>query len=91
MAAKLRHLLEAGDLLVVPCAHDALSSRIIEEAGFESLFASGFCIAASRGSIKTENSSAIIMARDETICCVILLFCFDRPSRYAVDFQYRND
>ena len=31
-----------------PCAHDGLSARLIERAGFPFLFMSGFCVSASR-------------------------------------------
>ena len=46
--AKLRALLEAPDLLVMPCCFDALSARLIERAGFSLTFMSGFAVAASR-------------------------------------------
>ena len=49
MAKRLRGMLSREEIMVVPCAHDALSARIIEAGGFDAAFASGFCIAASRG------------------------------------------
>ena len=47
-AARLRTLLEQNDLLVAPCCYDALSARLIEQAGFEMTFLSGFSASASR-------------------------------------------
>ena len=47
-AARLRALLDAPGLQVMPCCFDALSARLIEQAGFELTFMSGFAVAASR-------------------------------------------
>lgn len=47
-AARLRTLLDRGDLLVMPCCFDALSARLIEQAGFPLTFMSGFAVSASR-------------------------------------------
>ena len=47
-AARLRTLLEQNDLVVAPCCYDALSARLIEQAGFEMTFVSGFSASASR-------------------------------------------
>ena len=47
-ANRLRRLFEQQDLLVAPCCHDALSARLIEQAGFEMTFMSGFTTSASR-------------------------------------------
>lgn len=46
-AAILREKLERRQALVVPGAHDALSARIIEAAGFEAIQVSGFGLAGS--------------------------------------------
>jgi len=45
---RLRALLEAPGLLVMPGCHDAMSARLIEEAGFPLGFMSGFAVSASR-------------------------------------------
>ena len=45
---KLMQLLEGDELLVMPCCFDALSARLIENAGFKLTFMSGFAISASR-------------------------------------------
>ncbi len=47
-AAALRALLAKGELLVMPCCHDALSARLIERAGFPATFMSGFAVSAAR-------------------------------------------
>jgi len=47
-AARLRALLGAGGLIVMPCCFDALSARMVEAAGFPLTFMSGFAVAASR-------------------------------------------
>lgn len=43
--ASFRSLVEADDILVLPAAHDALSARLIESAGFDAYFVGGFQIA----------------------------------------------
>ncbi|MBW2231611.1 MAG: isocitrate lyase/PEP mutase family protein [Deltaproteobacteria bacterium] len=47
-AARLAELLDAGRLLVMPCCFDALSAKLIEEAGFPLTFMSGFAVSAAR-------------------------------------------
>jgi len=47
-AAQLRTLLDAGRLHVMPCCFDALSAKLIEQAGFGLTFMSGFATSASR-------------------------------------------
>jgi len=47
-ATHLRRRLSQPGLLVTPCCHDALSARLIEQAGFELTFMSGFAVSASR-------------------------------------------
>ena len=45
---RLRVLLERPGILVMPGCHDAMSARLIEEAGFELGFMSGFAVSAAR-------------------------------------------
>ncbi|GIL77225.1 hypothetical protein Vretimale_3094 [Volvox reticuliferus] len=45
---KLRTLLNGDDILLGPCCHDALSAKLIEQAGFPYAFMSGFCTSAAR-------------------------------------------
>lgn len=46
--ARLRTLLAGGDFLSMPCCFDALSARLIEQAGFPLTFMSGFAVSATR-------------------------------------------
>jgi 2-methylisocitrate lyase-like PEP mutase family enzyme len=47
-AGRLRALLARPGILVMPGCHDAMSARLIEEAGFELGFMSGFAVSASK-------------------------------------------
>jgi len=47
-AARFRRLLAEPDMIVLPGAFDALSARLIEQAGFSALVMGGYSIAASR-------------------------------------------
>jgi 2-methylisocitrate lyase-like PEP mutase family enzyme len=47
-AERLRALLERPGILVMPGCHDAMSARLVEEAGFELGFMSGFAVSAAR-------------------------------------------
>jgi 2-methylisocitrate lyase-like PEP mutase family enzyme len=47
-AAKLRRLLDQPGLRLMPCCFDALSARLVEQAGFPLTFMSGFSVSASR-------------------------------------------
>jgi 2-methylisocitrate lyase-like PEP mutase family enzyme len=47
-AACLRTLLDRPGILLMPGCHDAISARLIEEAGFELGFMSGFAVSAAR-------------------------------------------
>jgi len=47
-ADKLRRLLEQPGMVVMPACFDALSAKLIEDAGFQATFMSGFAVAATR-------------------------------------------
>lgn len=47
-STRLRQLLQGPDLLLMPCCFDALSARLIEQAGFPLTFMSGFAVSAAR-------------------------------------------
>jgi len=47
--AKLRALLNSGRITVAPGAYDGLSARLVEQAGFAAIYASGGAIARSAG------------------------------------------
>jgi len=48
MANKLREKIAKGDFMPMPCCFDALSAKMIEQAGFGVTFMSGFAASASR-------------------------------------------
>ena len=48
-AGRLRALLEPPGLQLCPCCHDPLSAQLVQAAGFEMSFLSGFAAAATRG------------------------------------------
>ena len=50
-AARLRALLARPGIRVMPCCFDALSARLIERAGFELTFMSGFAVSAARAAL----------------------------------------
>ena len=47
-ASRLRDLLAKPGILTMPCCFDALSARLIERAGFEITFMSGFSTSAAK-------------------------------------------
>ncbi len=47
-AERLQALISAPGLRVMPCCFDALSARLIERAGFDLTFMSGFAVSAAR-------------------------------------------
>ena len=72
--AQLRELLAAGDPLVAPGAYDALSARLVEEAGFSAVYMTGFGSTASligrpdvgllSGAEMIDNAARIVSAVD---------------------------
>ena len=48
-STKLRELLNQPNILIVPACFDALSARLIEQAGFSTTFMSGFGVSATKG------------------------------------------
>ena len=50
-AARLRQLLSQGRCPVMPCCFDALSARLVEQAGCPFTFMSGFSVAAARAGL----------------------------------------
>ena len=44
---RFRQLMAAPEILVMPCCHDGLSARVLEQAGFEAIAAAGFGLAGS--------------------------------------------
>ncbi|MCY4112220.1 MAG: isocitrate lyase/phosphoenolpyruvate mutase family protein [Chloroflexi bacterium] len=46
-STRLRRRLDRDEIIVLPGAYDALSATLIEQAGFEQFFTTGFGLAAS--------------------------------------------
>ena len=46
-AAELRELIEGPGIVVLPGAHDALSAKLVEQAGFQGIMVGGFGLSAS--------------------------------------------
>jgi 2-methylisocitrate lyase-like PEP mutase family enzyme len=68
--ARLRELLAAPGLLLMPCCFDALSARLVEQAGFQLTFMSGFAVAASRAALPDAGliSYGEMLDQGRTIC-----------------------
>ncbi|PXY17108.1 carboxyvinyl-carboxyphosphonate phosphorylmutase [Prauserella coralliicola] len=72
--ARLRELLTAGEPLVAPGSYDALSARLVEQAGFDVVYMTGFGTTASligrpdvgllSGAEMVDNASRIVAAVD---------------------------
>ncbi len=53
---RLRELLAAPGLEVMPCCYDALSAKLIERAGFPLTFMSGFAVSVARLGARDEDA-----------------------------------
>ena len=71
--AKLRALLEKPQLLAMPGCHDAMSAKLIEQAGFEVGFMSGFAVAGARLAMPDTGmiSYAELQDQGRTICSTV--------------------
>merc|ERR1719181_1588939 len=49
MPARLRAVLQKPQISVMPCCYDGVTARLVERAGFELTFMTGFGVAARRG------------------------------------------
>jgi len=63
---KFRQLLNKEGIVVAPGAYDALSARIIEKAGFDAVYVTGFGVSASLLAMPDIG----ILTRDELVSCV---------------------
>ena len=72
-AQALATLLRAPRLRVMPCCFDALSARLVEAAGFELTFMSGFAVAAARLSLPDTGliSYAEMLDQGRNICAAV--------------------
>ncbi len=72
-AQRLRDLLAAPDFLTMPCCFDALSARLIEQAGFPLSFMSGFAVSAARLAVPDTGliSYAEMLDQGRSICSAV--------------------
>jgi len=77
-AAKLRTLLSKPGLIVMPGCHDAISARLIEHAGFDSAFMSGFAVSGSRLGVPDTGliSYAEMVDQGRNICSAVTIPVF---------------
>jgi 2-methylisocitrate lyase-like PEP mutase family enzyme len=75
---RLRRLLERPGILVMPGCHDAMSARLIEEAGFEVGFMSGFGVSAARLGMPDTGliSYAELVDQGQNICRAVTIPLF---------------
>ena len=70
---RLRELLQGPDLLLMPCCFDALSARLIQQAGFPLTFMSGFAVSAARLALPDTGliSYAEMVEQGRNICAAV--------------------
>ena len=75
---RLRRLLERPGIVVMPGCHDAMSARLIEEAGFEVGFMSGFGVSAARLGMPDTGliSYAELVDQGQNICRAVTIPLF---------------
>ena len=68
--ARLRYLLtNSDDLLVMPCCYDGFTARMVEQAGFDLTFMTGFGVSATYGVPDTGLVSAGEMVSSASVIC----------------------
>ena len=72
-AERLRSLLAKPGLVVMPCCYDALSAKLIEQAGFPLTFMSGFAVSAARAALPDTGllSYGEMVAQGRDICAAV--------------------
>ncbi|HIP38101.1 MAG TPA: isocitrate lyase/PEP mutase family protein [Desulfocapsa sulfexigens] len=72
-AEKLRNLLAQDQCHVMPCCYDALSAKMIEQAGFPFTFMSGFAVSAARLGLPDTGliSYGEMLDQGRTICTAV--------------------
>lgn len=70
---RLRALIEKPGLRVMPCCFDALSARLVERAGFELTFMSGFAVSATRLALPDTGliSYGEMLAQGRDVCAAV--------------------
>jgi phosphoenolpyruvate phosphomutase len=77
-ARKLRRLMESPELSFIMEAHNGLSAKVVEEAGFEAIWASGLSISAALG-VRDSNEASwtqvleVLEFMSDTACIPILV------------------
>src|SRR5438067_12456754 len=83
---RLRELLASGETVVAPGAYDALSARLIEQAGFPAVYMTGFGTAASllgRPDIGLVSGSEMIDNARRIAGCVTVPVIADADTGYG--------
>ena len=77
-AEKLRTLLDQPGLILMPGCHDAMSAKLCEDAGFDTLFMSGFAVSGSRLGMPDTGliSYAEMVDQGRNICNVVSIPVF---------------
>ena len=84
---RLRALIDAAEPLVAPGAYDALSARLVEQAGFEAVYLTGFGASASRIG---RPDVGLLSATDMVDQVRRLVDAVDRPVIADADTGYGN-
>jgi 2-methylisocitrate lyase-like PEP mutase family enzyme len=87
-ADRLRALIDATGLLVMPCCFDAFSAKLIERAGFRLTFMSGFAVSATRLGLPDTGliSYGEMLDQGRNICAAVSI-----PVIGDADTGYDND
>lgn len=85
---RLRELLAQGDLLVAPGAYDALSARLITQAGFPAVYMTGFGTAASV--LGQPDVGLLTMSEMVSHAAALAAVAGDRPLIADADTGYGN-
>lgn len=74
-AEQLRTMLAKPDILVMPGCFDAMSARLVQQAGFEVVFMSGFCVSAARLGLPDTGliSYQEMVSQGQTICNAVTI------------------
>lgn len=86
-AARLKSLIEAPEILVMPGAHDPLSAKLIEEAGFDAVQASGLGISAAHMGLP---DASILSMREMADRSAAIAAAVDIPLMADGDTGYGN-
>lgn len=87
MTTAFRELLASGKVIVKPGAHNALSARIIEAAGFESLGVSGYAVSAT---LLGKPDCGLVTADEMVMVSRYIAAAVDIPAIADADTGYGN-